>query len=64
MVVDEVLTFSSGLPSEMCVQVLVDEDNLVEADETFQLVLFSDDPAVLLVEPNTTEVTIINTDGK
>ncbi len=64
MVVDEVLTFSSGLPSEMCVQVLVDEDNLVEADETFQLVLFSDDLAVLLVEPNTTEVTIINTDGK
>ena len=48
----------------MCVEVLINEDGIVEEDETFQLMLLSDDPAVLIMEPNITEITIINTDGK
>ena len=49
--------------STNCVDLNVYEDDLVEANETLLLQLTSDDPAILLVEPVTTEITIINTDG-
>ena len=52
-----------NLPTNVCVTVQVFEDGIVENDETFQLQLTSDDPAILLVQPNTSEIIIINTDG-
>lgn len=58
---NEVLITSS--PSSECLVVSVFEDTLVEADETFLVQLTTDDRAVSLVQPNFTEVTIINTDG-
>lgn len=60
---NQTLTFRSDLSPEMCVSVLVYEDVLVEDNEQFLLVLTTNDPAVLLVEPNVTEIIIINTDG-
>ena len=45
-------------------EVTVDEDGLVEADELFQVQLLSTDPIVEISGPNTSSVTIINTDGK
>ena len=62
--VNETLTFGAGLPAEMCVDIRVSEDDLVETDEVLTLVLNSSDLAVVLMEPDTATVTIVNTDGK
>ena len=59
----QTLTTNNSLPTNICVALQVCEDDLVEGNETFQLQVTSDDPAILLVEPSTTEITIINTDG-
>lgn len=48
----------------ICVTVQVFADGLVEANETLQLQLATDDTAILLVDPITTEITIINSDGE
>ena len=60
----QTLTTNNSLPTNICVALQVFEDDLVEGNETFQLQVTSDDPAILLVEPSTAEITIINTDGK
>ena len=50
--------------TEPCVGIQVSEDGLVETDEVLTLVLNSSDLAVMLIEPDTATVTIVNTDGK
>lgn len=49
---------------EICVNVSVMLDGLVESDETLHLQLATNDPAILLMQPNITEITIVNSDGK
>jgi hypothetical protein len=48
----------------ICVNVTVIEDGIVEMEETLQLHLSSEDPAILLVEPFVAEITINNSDSK
>lgn len=62
--VNETLIFRPDLMPVMCVDLVISEDNLVEDNETFVLEITSDDPAILLVDPTTAQITIINTDGK
>ena len=50
--------------SEVCIDFEVFEDGIVEEDEMVQLEVTSDDPAILLVETNSTIIAINNTDGK
>lgn len=52
------------LPLVQCIMVNVSSDAIVNAIETFDLHLTTDDLAVSLVEPSIQEITIINTDGK
>lgn len=61
---NETLVYSENSSDEMCVELLVFEDGLVETDETLLMELTTNDPAVLLVEPITALVTIVNTDSK
>lgn len=44
-----------------CVTVTIKQDDFYETNETFVLVLTSDDPLVILVEPEI-EITIMNDD--
>lgn len=48
----------------MCVNVSVQEDNLVEATEEFHLFLTSNDSAIQVIEPSVLEMSIINSDGE
>ena len=58
------LTFNSGNQDAMlCIDVPIDNDNLCEADEIFDVTLTTLDPAVTL-DPDTGIVTITNDDGK
>ena len=58
------LTFDSGNQNNMlCVDVSINDDNLCEDDEMFDISLSTLDPAVTL-DPDTGSVTIIDDDGK
>ena len=58
------MVLTSDTSQVLCVEVTVDEDGLVEADELFQVQLLSTDPIVEISGPSTSSVIIINTDGK
>ena len=62
MELDEVVHLTAAV-GEVCVTFHVFEDSLVEENETIELSVQSEDPAVLLLVPVTTTVIIINTDG-
>ena len=59
---NEIVTFDLGMVVG-CVDIQVIEDRLVEGNETLNLVVTSDDPAVMLLN-NQVEISIFNTDGK
>lgn len=62
--VNEAVTFGlSMVVEQVCVDVQVFEDWLVEANETIGLFVTSDDPAILLLTTGV-EILIVNTDGK
>lgn len=49
---------------EVCVDLEVFEDNIVEEEETVQLQVTTSDPAIMIVEASSTVIAINNTDGK
>ena len=58
------LTFDSEIQNDtLCVDVPINDDNLCETDEIFDVTLTTADPAVTL-DPDTGTVTIIDDDGK
>ena len=57
------LTFDSGNNDMLCVDVPINDDNLCEANEAFDVSLSTLDSAVTL-DPNTGSVTIIDDDCK
>lgn len=59
----DTLTLHPG-DNKTCFSVETVEDNLVEGEETFQLVLNGDDPAVVITFPNTITISIRDNDSK
>ncbi len=55
-------TAHDGPAFQRCISIVIVEEDLVEMDETFQLIADSLDPNVNIM--NTATVTIINTDGR
>lgn len=55
-----VLTSVAG---EVCVTLEVYLDNLVEEDEMIKILITTEDPAIMLVQPSIANITIINSDG-
>lgn len=61
---NETVTFGLGMVVEqVCIDVQVFEDRLVEANETIGLFVASGDPAILLLNTEV-EILIVNTDSK
>lgn len=61
MPIDQPLEFSTA-PAQMCVEITITPDAVVEADETLSVGLSSSDPAVVIVT-NTAVVTIVDETG-
>lgn len=59
--VDETIMLDLNL--EQCVDIQVFEDNIVEGEETVELQVTSNDPAIEIVDPSRIIISIINTDG-
>ena len=55
------ITFTS-LVTSSCVNVEIKQDDILEVDEVFLVMLTSNDLAVIL-EPDETEITILDDDG-
>ena len=63
---NEVVYFSPGdiVGRLIYVEVTINVDNIVEFNETFNVVLSSDDPSVQVVNIDQVAVTIIDNDGR
>lgn len=48
--------------TRLCKNVTIEDDNFLESRENFEILLSSDDPSVL-IDNNTSSVTIIDNDG-
>ena len=48
--------------TRLCKNVTIEDDNILERTESFEILLSSDDPNVL-IDSNTSSVTIIDNDG-
>lgn len=48
--------------TRLCKNVTIEDDNILERTESFEILLSSDDPDVL-IDSNTSSVTIIDNDG-
>ena len=48
----------------MCINIQIENDDICEGDENFQVALSDNDPNTLRVTPTTATVTIIDDDGK
>lgn len=59
--VDTVLVFNMT-HTRLCKNVTTEDDNILERTESFEILLSSDDPNVL-IDSNTSSVTIIDNDG-
>ena len=63
--VDEILTFKPDGSKSVEVQIDITEDDFVEENETFLVILSSLSPSKLVVtKPNHTVISILNDDGK
>ena len=60
--IDQPLEFSTA-PAQMCVEITITPDAVVETDETFSVSLSSSDPAVVIVT-NTTVTIVDDNDSK
>lgn len=61
--IDAVVTFDSASSNISCLTVTIQEDNIVESNETFLLELFANDSAVMF--PSTSaSVLIVDDDGE
>ena len=61
MAIDQSLEFSTA-PAQMCVEISITPDAVVETDETFTVSLSSSDPAAVIAT-DTAEVTIVDETG-
>ena len=60
----DVLTFSLGsTQNQSCILVEILKDNLVEGEEIFQVILSSQDPAVVISMPNSATINIEDDNG-
>ena len=61
----EQLTFNSGNGSQRdCAIIMVENDLILEDDESFSVVLTTTDPDIIRFSPNITVVTITDDDSK
>ena len=60
---NETLVLQGDQSSPPCVNITVNQDNLTEANERFQLHLLSGDLVLQVTEPSLADVVIVNSDG-
>ena len=60
---NETLVLQGDQSSPLCINITVNQDNLTEANEIFQIHLLSGDPVLQVIEPSLADVIIVNSDG-
>ncbi len=64
MFMSEHLTFSNESTSDMCVNIMVTSDGILEDDETVNLTLSYPEPENITINPSYSQVTITDDDSK
>ena len=62
ILIPENVIFSPGMTGPQCLSISITDDSILENDEVFAVVLSATDQDVIL-NPNTTSVTILDDDG-
>ncbi len=55
---------TAGNPAEECIDIFIVDDTFAEVNETFQLEISSTSPSNVILQNTTTEITILDDDGK
>lgn len=53
----QLVTFSSA-PDQICIPIIISDDEMVEEAESFAVILVSEDPAIQLAQPNASVIII------